>query len=94
MTRIRSVFDDIMDSPEEAENLRIRADLLLDIRDLIESKKWSQKEAAAHCGVTVPRLNNLLNGHTDKFSIDALVKIAGRLGQRVTVEMSAQQAAA
>lgn len=94
MTRIPSVFDDLTDSPAEAENLRVRAKLMRGIRKLIRSEEWSQKEAAAHCGVTVPRLNALLNGHIDKFSIDALVKVAARLGQSVTVEMSTHRDAA
>ena len=46
---------------DEALNLKIRADLMLDLRDYIEKQGWTQKEAAQFLGETQPRISNLMN---------------------------------
>ncbi|MEQ9153504.1 MAG: XRE family transcriptional regulator [Parvibaculum sp.] len=92
--RFDNVWDALADTPEEAANLTVRSDLMFKIEDIIERNGWSQKEAAEHCGVSVPRINALLKGHIDKFSLDALVNIAAHLGQRISIELSDRQKAA
>ncbi|MBT9502208.1 MAG: XRE family transcriptional regulator [Burkholderiaceae bacterium] len=80
-----SVWDALADTPLEAANLRVRADLMNQIAALIGVRGWTQAEAAGHCGVTQPRINDLLRGRISRFSLDALVNIAAALGQRVHV---------
>lgn len=92
--RFENVWDALADTPEEAANLTIRSALMSKIEAIIEENAWTQKEAADHCGVSVPRINALLRGHIDKFSLDALVNIAARLGQSVRIEFSDRPAAA
>jgi predicted XRE-type DNA-binding protein len=82
-----SVWDALADTPEEAANLRLRAELMDKISALINANHWTQAEAAAHCGVTQPRINDLLRGRISRFSVDGLVNIASALGQRVHVEL-------
>ena len=82
-----SVWDAIADTPEEAANLRVRAELMEKIAALIAHSGWTQADAARHCGVTQPRINDLLRGRISRFSLDALVNIAAALGQRVHVEL-------
>lgn len=84
-----SVWDAIADTPEEAANLRVRSDLMRKITAIITESGWTQVEAAKHCGVTQPRINDLLRGRISRFSLDALVKIATALGRRVHVELEA-----
>jgi len=84
-----SVWDAIADTPEEAANLRVRADLMHQITMLIGKKGWTQAEAADRCGVTQPRINDLLRGRISRFSLDALVNIAQALGKRVHVQLEA-----
>jgi predicted XRE-type DNA-binding protein len=84
-----SVWDAIADTPEEAANLRVRSDLIREISSIIEEGGWTQVEAARHCGVTQPRINDLLRGRISRFSLDALVNIATSLGRRVHVELEA-----
>jgi predicted XRE-type DNA-binding protein len=74
---------------EEAVNLEIRSELMLQIRKIIREKSWSQAVAAKQCGVSQPRINDLLRGKISKFSIDALVKMLGSLGQRVHFRLEA-----
>lgn len=84
-----SVWDAIADSPEEAENLRLRADLMDRISALIQTNGWTQIEAADRCGVSQPRINDLLRDRISRFSLDALVNIAAALGQKVQIELIA-----
>lgn len=84
-----SVWDALADTPAEAMNLRVRAEMMDRITTLIAEKGWTQVEAARHCGVTQPRINDLLRGRISRFSLDALVNIAAALGQRVHVELEA-----
>jgi predicted XRE-type DNA-binding protein len=84
-----SVWDAIADTPEQAANLRARAELMRQIAVLVKKKKWTQVEAASHCGVTQPRMNDLLRGRVSRFSLDALVNISTALGCRVRVDIEA-----
>jgi predicted XRE-type DNA-binding protein len=84
-----SAWDAISDTPEEAANLQARAQLMRQVASLVKSREWKQTEAARHCGVTQPRLNDLLRGRISRFSLDALVNIATSLGQRVKIEIEA-----
>jgi predicted XRE-type DNA-binding protein len=84
-----SVWDAIADTPAEAANLRLRAELMQRIAAIVKDRGWTQTEAAAHCGITQPRMNDLLRGRVSRFSLDALVNIATALGQRVHLEVDA-----
>ena len=82
-----SVWDAIADTPEQAANLRTRAELMQQIAAIIAQNGWTQAEAASHCGVTQPRMNDLLRGRVSHFSLDALVNIATAIGRQVHVEL-------
>ena len=71
-----SVWDALADTPEEAANLRARGDLMRAIAQRVEQNGWTQTEAAQRCGITQPRMNDLLRGRISRFSLDALVNIA------------------
>ena len=83
-----SAFDALCDTPVEAANMELRADLMLHISQLIQENGWTQKQAAEHCGLTQPRINDLLTGKINKFSLDALVNIHAQLGQNVALQFS------
>ena len=42
-----SVWDALADTPEQAANLRARAELMHQIAAIVKKRKWSQVEAAA-----------------------------------------------
>ncbi len=87
-----NVFEDVGFEAEEAANLKVRADLLLDLRQYIQARGWTQAEAAAFFGETQPRISNLLNGEISRFSIDKLINMLARAGIRVRVETGPQAA--
>jgi predicted XRE-type DNA-binding protein len=80
-----NVFADIGFGPEEAENLLLRAQLMSRISDM--ARGVSQREAARKFGVSQPRLNDLMRGKIDKFSLDALVNMLAHAGMRVELKV-------
>ena len=78
-----NVFEDLGFAPEEALNLKIRADLMLNIRRFIQSQGWTQKQAALFFGETQPRISDLMNGDIERFSIDKLVIMLAKAGMDV-----------
>lgn len=82
-----SVWDALADTPEEAENLRLRSALMQQIAAIIARAEWTQAEAAERCGVSQPRVNDLIRGRITRFSLDALVNIASALGRKVSVRL-------
>lgn len=87
MQEFANVWDAIADTPEEAANLTLRSELMDEIESIIKEGEWTQAEAAKRCGVTQPRINDLLRGRIARFSIDALVNIASALGRKVRVSL-------
>ncbi len=88
-TSFASVWDAIADNPEQAANLRTRAELMQKIAAIVKSSNWTQAQAASQCGITQPRMNDLLRGRVSRFSLDALVNIATAIGWQVHVELKA-----
>ena len=80
-----NVFLDIGFSKSEAENLLLRAQLMSRVRDA--ARGTTQREAAKRFGVTQPRLNDLLRGKINKFSLDALVNMLGHAGLHVELHV-------
>lgn len=87
MLGCENVFEDVGFEPEEAKNLKVRADLMLDLCAYIQKKGWTQSEAAQHLGETQPRISNLMNGEIDRFSVDKLINLLGRVGMDVRIEV-------
>ena len=85
--RFDSVWDAIEGSPTEAANMKLRSNLVIAIREVVESWKVTQAEAARRLGVTQPRMNDLLRGRFDKFSLDALMKLAAQAGLSIHVKV-------
>jgi predicted XRE-type DNA-binding protein len=87
--RFANVWDALCDTPEEAANLTARSEIMMQITDIIKRGGWTQAEAARRCGVTQPRINDLLRGRIGRFSLDALVNIATALGRKVRITLRA-----
>ena len=86
LKRIRgsgNVFRDLGFDKAEAENLKMRSQLIMRIEDFYRRSGMTQAAAAKALGLTQPRLNALLKGKIDLFSLDALVNIASRAGLNV-----------
>lgn len=80
-----NVFRDLGFSPDEAEHLKVRSDLMLNLQKAIAARGLKQAVAADLLGVTQPRVSDLMRGRIDLFSIDTLIDMLGRLGIRAKV---------
>ena len=86
-----NVFLDLGFPKDEAENLKLRSELMMRIEDYYKASGVTQAKTAKQLGLTTPRLNALLKGKIGLFSLDALVNIATRAG--LSVRLVVKQAA-
>lgn len=84
-----NIFRDLGFGHEEAESLRIRSELMVQLRLLIERRKLTQAAAAKLFGVTQPRVSDLVRGKIELFSIDTLVDMLARA--KVKVQLRVQR---
>ena len=84
-----NVFVDLGFSREEATVLAMRADLMARLRKLIANRGWTQEQAAARLGISQSRVSDLVRGKWDKFSLDMLITLAARIGQRPSLVLQA-----
>ena len=78
-----NVFRDLGFSGDEAEYLKVRAELMAHLQKVITARGLKQAAAAELLGVTQPRVSDLMRGRIDLFSIDTLIDMLARLGIRV-----------
>ena len=82
-----NVFRDLGFPEGEAQNLLLRADLVVHIRKVIEKLGLTQAEAAKRASITQSRMNDLVKGRTEKFTLDAMVNVAAQLGYIVKLSL-------
>ncbi|ABE41189.1 transcriptional regulator [Rhodopseudomonas palustris BisB5] len=60
--------------------MKARSSLMIAIREVVDGWNLTQAEAAKRLGETQPRMNDLLRGRIDQFSLDALMNLATAAG--------------
>ena len=80
-----NVFVDLGFSEGEAAVLALRADLMGRLRLLVQREGWTQEQAAKRFGVEQSRVSDLMRGKWEKFSLDMLITLAARAGQKVAM---------
>ena len=90
-----NIFADLGFEPKEAaklleesnkiisEKLSIKESLMTELAVWIEEKDLKQADAARILGVTRPRVSDVINKKSIKFTIDALVDMLARTGKHV-----------
>ncbi len=84
-----NVWDAIEDTQTEAASMTMRSNLLIAIEQRVRGWNVTQTEAARRLAVTQPRLNDLLRGRIQNFSLDALVDLAAKAGLSVRLDIAA-----
>ncbi len=90
MTKTRTfanVWDALEDSPEDAATMTMRSNVMIAIKAKVLSWNTTQARAARRLGITQPRLNDLLHGKINKFSLDTLMALALRAGLKVKIDV-------
>ena len=85
--RFANVWDAIEPTSSEAASMKARAEMMIAIREIVAAWGVTQAAAAKKLGLTQPRMNDLLRGRINKFSLDTLMDIATRAGLAVRVEV-------
>ena len=85
--RFASVWDAIEDTPEEAENMKLRSGLMVALKDHLARTGLSQSQAEKLFGVTQPRVSDLMRGKINLFGLDALVNMASAAGLHVEIHV-------
>jgi len=70
-----------------ADDLVVRAELTRQIVRIIESRGFSQAQAARVLSMDQPRVSALVNGKISKFSTDRLIRALLDLGQDVQLQI-------
>jgi predicted XRE-type DNA-binding protein len=87
-----NVFEDLGFDVAEAENLKLRAQLMRELESLIHNKRLTQSDAAELLGIHQSRISDLVRGKIDRFSIDMLVKLLAKAGRHVEIKIKRQAA--
>jgi predicted XRE-type DNA-binding protein len=86
------VFADLGFGPEESANLRVKSELMLSLRKLMQANDWSIGQAATVLGTSELTIQNLRSGHISEFTIDQLVGLIAQAGLDVTVNIAEKAA--
>jgi predicted XRE-type DNA-binding protein len=70
---------------ENADDMRLRADAVEQIRSIMAKRKMKQAEAAKLLGLKQPDVSALLNGRLTKFALERLLRFLTLLGQDVAI---------
>ncbi len=87
-----NVFEDLGFDAAEAENLKLRAQLMRELEQLIHDARLNQSDAAELLSIHQSRVSDLVRGKIDRFSIDTLVKLLARAGRQVEMKVIRQAA--
>lgn len=70
-----------------AGELKLKADLIQCVADIVAARKLTRAEAGALVGMEEPRISALLGGKITRLSIERLVRALNALGQDVEVRV-------
>ncbi|HEY4131522.1 MAG TPA: helix-turn-helix transcriptional regulator [Gemmatimonadaceae bacterium] len=85
-TTSANIFAELGFGDEEAENLRMRAMLMTELRRVIDG--MTQQDASTLLRTTQPRVSHLVRGRIDSFTIDTLVNMLGHAGAKLRIMVS------
>ena len=89
-----NVWDAVEDNSEDAANMTMRSEVMMAINDTVRGWSTTQARAARRLRITQPRLDDLLQGKINKFSLDTLLTLATRAGLRVKIDVRFSSCAA
>lgn len=95
-----NIFADLGFAPQEAaalqaqsrriisDKIAIKEQLMAELALWIATENLKQADAAQILGVSRPRVSDVINKKTPKFTIDALVDMLARAGRRVQFQIA------
>jgi predicted XRE-type DNA-binding protein len=87
-----NLFEALGFEPQEAANLKIRAQLMLNLKKLIQSNHWTIAQAAEQWDEPDAILDSLMSGAIEQFSVDQLLTLLMKAGMEVKIEVAPKAA--
>ncbi len=84
-----TVWDALFEDPANRLNLKMRSNLIIAIKGRVREWGITQKEAAKRLGISQPRLNLLLKGKINEFSLDGLIALLEPAGLEIEFSVKA-----
>ncbi|MNK75868.1 hypothetical protein D3C87_954200 [compost metagenome] len=78
-----NVFADLECANPEA--LLLKADLIIALRDVTKTQRWSGADLARQLNIPKKRAHQLLRGHFNEFTLDEIVGLATGAGVRTKI---------
>jgi predicted XRE-type DNA-binding protein len=82
-----NVFADL--GVPDAQTHKLKAELVVKLRDVITDLKLTQAQAGERLGVTQPEVSRILNGRFREVSVERLMRMLTRLGCEVDIVVKA-----
>lgn len=88
----QNIFEELGFDSDEAENLKVRSDMMIAIKRVIRERGLKQVAAAELFGTTQPRISMLLKGRIDEFTMDTLWNMLHHAGIRAEIHIPVETA--
>ncbi len=86
-----NVVVDLGFDPAQAEVLKVKTQLKIELEKEVKRRKLTQTAAAKLAGVDRPMFNKVMTGKLSGVSIDKMIQIHSRLGKSVDVRVKRTQ---
>ncbi len=83
-----NVFEDLGFGAEEAATLKVRADLMIKLRQYIMERGFTTEQAADFLGETQLQISNLMDGEIDLFNVEGLISMLVKAGMQVKLKVA------
>jgi predicted XRE-type DNA-binding protein len=83
-----NVFKDVGFSDTEAERALLKADLALEIYNIIESQKLTQAQAGKILGIDPSDISRLKAGDFNRFSVERLFTLLNRFNRNIEIRIT------
>lgn len=85
MSKHRSPLSILATDPIQLSLFSLKSKMIIIITEILRKEHLSQTQAAKKLAVSQPRISNLIQGQMDKFSIDMLIELLGKLGYLIEI---------
>ena len=82
-----NLFRELGFPPHEAEILRMRSDLMAELRLWLRDEGLAEAGAAERLGISLEKAADLVQGKWRNFGIEDLLALAAKAGMRIRVEL-------
>ena len=83
-----NVFKDLGFSDAEAERALLKADLAIEIYNIIEAQKLTQAQAGKILGVDPSDISRLKGGDFNRFSVERLFTLLNRFNRNIEIRIT------